>query len=587
MTITVTVFLVLAVLSPICHSASEGVDITGTPAGWSDDIRLTYASPDSDKYAAISVWESQVHITWRKLLADRSEIYYINSTNSGQSWSNPIQLSEGVSGIYCMYPDIDVDSNIHVVWNDNEAIGFAEIKYCNSSDGGITWSATKMISVDDGENSEAPLITVSGSTIHVVWIDSRFYVSPNWNREIYYVRSVDGGITWDDGLGNIGQERRLTNAIYGSGPNGIVTNGSNIHMVFSDDRESPGTCNVFYKRSVDNGITWDDGLGNIDQDRKLTTNGINHGPGAIAVNGSHIHVVWVDEVWPGPDYYIYYRNSTDNGATWGTTKLLTGPTVYADEPDLAVYEDDIHLTWMDERDDGSTTEVYYKNSTDGGITWSSDIRLTYNESFDSLWPRIALNESTAHVTWFDRRDSNREIYYKRYPDFPPDPTFNITLDEGWNLISLPLEQRDESITEVLSSIDGKWDYLQAYDPLAPEPWKTYATFKPSQLNELQFLNHKMGFWINITEPNVNLTVSGPIPTSTSINLYAGWNLVGYPSLVNETVANALWGTGADKVEVCDPAEPYRIREVGPSYVMKPGEGYWIHVPADTVWVVDW
>ena len=39
--------------------------------------------------------------------------------------------------------------------------------------------------------------------------------------------------------------------------------------------------------------------------------------------------------------------------------------------------------------------------------------------------------------------------------------------------------------------------------------------------------------------------------------------------------------------VCDTSEPYHIKEVGPSYVMKPGEGYWVHVPFDTVWVVDW
>lgn len=180
-----------------------------------------------------------------------------------------------------------------------------------------------------------------------------------------------------------------------------------------------------------------------------------------------------------------------------------------------------------------------------------------------------------------------EIIYKRYPDFPPDPAFNITLDEGWNLISLPFEQRDEAITEVLSSIDGKWDCVRAYDPLAPEPWKSYSTFKPGQLNDLQFLNHRMGFWINITEPGgVNLTVSGPIPDTTSIPLYAGWNLVGYPSFVNDTLANRLWGTGADAVLVSDLSKPYHIKEVGPTYSMKPCEGYWIHVPSDSVWIVN-
>ena len=165
--------------------------------------------------------------------------------------------------------------------------------------------------------------------------------------------------------------------------------------------------------------------------------------------------------------------------------------------------------------------------------------------------------------------------------------FNLTLSQGWNLVSLPLIQSDESIDEVLESIDGKWDCVQYYDSTDPDHWKSHNIYRPDSLNDLHYLDHRMGFWINITEPNVNLTVRGYIPSSTSINLYAGWNLVGYPSLNTETVANALWGTGADKVMVCNTSEPYNIKEVGPNYVMKPGEGYWVHVPADSVWVVDW
>jgi hypothetical protein len=98
----------------------------------------------------------------------------------------------------------------------------------------------------------------------------------------------------------------------------------------------------------------------------------------------------------------------------------------------------------------------------------------------------------------------------------------------------------------------------------------------------------MGFWINITESNVNLTVYGNVSTSTSILLYAGWNLVGYPSLTEKTISESLVGTGYDKsVEGFNATAPYRITTLADSYMMTPGEGYWIHVPADTVWVVDW
>ena len=49
----------------------------------------------------------------------------------------------------------------------------------------------------------------------------------------------------------------------------------------------------------------------------------------------------------------------------------------------------------------------------------------------------------------------------------------------------------------------------------------------------------------------------------------------------------LKGTGADKVEVSDPTDPYRTKEIGQTYLMKPGEGYWIHVVADSTWTINW
>ena len=41
------------------------------------------------------------------------------------------------------------------------------------------------------------------------------------------------------------------------------------------------------------------------------------------------------------------------------------------------------------------------------------------------------------------------------------------------------------------------------------------------------------------------------------------------------------------MEVFNASEPYLIKEVEATYVMKPGEGYWVHVVADSVWVIDW
>jgi len=167
------------------------------------------------------------------------------------------------------------------------------------------------------------------------------------------------------------------------------------------------------------------------------------------------------------------------------------------------------------------------------------------------------------------------------------PTYNISFSEGWNLVSFPLIQQSSSLAGILAPIDGKWDYIQAWSQVGSDHWKTNNIYRPDQLNDLTMLTHKMGFWINITEPNVILTVEGQIPLFTSTTLYSGWSLVGYPSLTEKTVSEALAGTGYDAVEGFNATEPYRLTALADSYLMTPGEAYWVHVPANTTWTVDW
>jgi TolB protein len=164
-------------------------------------------------------------------------------------------------------------------------------------------------------------------------------------------------------------------------------------------------------------------------------------------------------------------------------------------------------------------------------------------------------------------------------------TFTIPLETGWNLVSLPFQPPNTSLESVLMSIDGRYDQVQWFDQL--DGWKTYSVHRPPVLNDLTTIDRTMGFWVHVTE-NCTLVFTGAPETSTSIPLYAGWNLVGYPTL-NDTmcVGDALWGTSADSVEGFDRGAPYRISELAPTYVMKPGEGYWVHVPADTMWVINW
>lgn len=183
----------------------------------------------------------------------------------------------------------------------------------------------------------------------------------------------------------------------------------------------------------------------------------------------------------------------------------------------------------------------------------------------------------------------------RYPpDFPGLGlwNFSIPVKQGWNLISNPLIPANTSVLACLEDLEGDttWDILQYHDSNTSS-WKGYSTHKPESLNDLTSIDETMGLWIHVTsaEPVEGgyLRVNGFEPASTNITLKAGWNLVGYPSITERTIAEALAGTGYDAVEGYNATAPYRIIALNDADKMKPGEGYWVHVPADTVWVVDW
>lgn len=166
-------------------------------------------------------------------------------------------------------------------------------------------------------------------------------------------------------------------------------------------------------------------------------------------------------------------------------------------------------------------------------------------------------------------------------------SYSIDLIDGWNFISFPLSPLDETIESLFSSIDGQWDMIEHYNAsYVNDPWKSYATFKPAFLNDLTWLYHHHGFWLHVTNATTLVIYGRPV-NYAQIYLKSGWNMVGYPSYTSKPIWDALNGTGYDAVEGFDQAMPYNTIPLNDTYMMKPGEGYWVHVSADTFWIVDW
>ena len=164
--------------------------------------------------------------------------------------------------------------------------------------------------------------------------------------------------------------------------------------------------------------------------------------------------------------------------------------------------------------------------------------------------------------------------------------YTLNLDVGTRFASIPLLLVDYRIGVVLASISGKYDYVRQYDPRDPvSPWKSYMPGKA--YNSLEYLYPEKGFWINMNQAG-SITAVGARPTTTNMQLYAGWNMVSYPSMQTTlTVGDVRASLGpGSRMEGLDLTAPsYYLMRLPDNFVLKAGEGYWIYVPADTTWVV--
>ena len=133
---------------------------------------------------------NNLHVVWTDTTNCIWELFHTKSTDGGATWikSKRITWSVGPS----QFPAIVVDpfGDLNMVLQNYNA-GNHEICFKKSTDGGVTWTASKRLTWNGGV-SQSPAIAVDSSgNIHVVWDDD----TPG-NAEIYYKKSLDGGATW-------------------------------------------------------------------------------------------------------------------------------------------------------------------------------------------------------------------------------------------------------------------------------------------------------------------------------------------------------------------------------------------------------
>jgi hypothetical protein len=132
---------------------------------------------------------------WVGIRSGRSRLYLSRSTDAGQTWGDPMELSGQSQSVYGQRL-VRAGERLLVVWQDKRT-GRDRLFATGSSDGGVTWTApTRVDHLSDDLQTDAfaPMAVMSpAGEVFVTWYDGR-----NGRDDIFVGRSADGGRTWDD-----------------------------------------------------------------------------------------------------------------------------------------------------------------------------------------------------------------------------------------------------------------------------------------------------------------------------------------------------------------------------------------------------
>ncbi|MFO7618483.1 MAG: hypothetical protein R6W91_02325 [Thermoplasmata archaeon] len=175
------------------------------------------------------------------------------------------------------------------------------------------------------------------------------------------------------------------------------------------------------------------------------------------------------------------------------------------------------------------------------------------------------------------------------------PTYDINLVgfiSGWAFVSFPIEVSGSILTLLDDSVNGDgmtdWDVAKCWDGSA-QAWRTYRKLSP--VNTFTDIDNTMGVWVHITANNgdqlLTVGMNGVAPTAAvDIILYAGWNMIGFPSETAQFAADIM-PFEADIVGVYNALEPDMVEDFTDmwSVIMSPGNAYWVHVTANCLLTV--
>ncbi len=341
----------------------------------------------------------------------RQTLYHVGfaaSTNGGQTWQETLMIEPTYPSDADPVLAVDELGDIYYIWLSYNSSSFVgDIYLTKSTNWGQTWDSSICLTPGTPNTlDDKPWATIDGNNVFLTWYEVF------GTGGLMFKRSSDYGQTWGSGVQ------------VGSGGNGTMAFRGTDSTVFV----GWGYQDLRLNKSTDMGQTWA-GMQTIitcPWSPPATPYRINNIP-CYKTNQdrSILYVIFSDSRHGAGQIDISFSRSTDSGTTWMTpvrvNDIQTGLQFY---PFMAIDNNDvIHASWHDTRE-GSITDIaqYYAYSTDFGLTWSANERLsdtvTSTSTFIGDYTACAVDNNYVYACWCDCRNGsmNPDVFFSKRPN---------------------------------------------------------------------------------------------------------------------------------------------------------------------------
>ncbi|MFC1725794.1 FlgD immunoglobulin-like domain containing protein [candidate division KSB1 bacterium] len=289
---------------------------------------VTSGDQDTDGRRTVAAYGNYVYVVWNDW--DNFAIYLSRSTDGGATFDPGIRLS---TANYASFPTVKVDNsgNVYAAW----ALWGSAIEFCKSTDNGQTFS-TPITAISGSVNF--PIVGVTNSRIYILSVFLTDLGGENYLADYYLTSSTDGGVSFGSPL-KVNDATPLSSKVEDVADMCVDASG-NIYMVWNDGRRTGGGGDVYFAKSIDNGLTFSANV-MINTLSDPNVDELQFGPSVAVSSMGDIYVVWREEP-AGGDRNIYFARSTDGGTSFGTQmKINDADETSTKTPSIAVSSSDI------------------------------------------------------------------------------------------------------------------------------------------------------------------------------------------------------------------------------------------------------